>query len=572
MVSRGSAAVAAPRRADVSAARERRSKDWHRYAGWIVGAVLAALSAATAGAGSNDAGGTAPVVVAPASLPRIAAVDPRYQSYNVEMAEVIGGNFWKPYDQQSLAASKAPPAAAPSVAGAAAAPVAGQDPAMFQARAPIDLANARLRKLAAALGPAYMRTSGTWANSVYFHDSDSTPPPAAPPGFQGVLTRPEWKGVIDFAHAVNAKLVSSFVISAGVRDAAGVWTPGQAEKFLAYTKANGGQIAAAEFFNEPDMPAFGGAPAGYDAAAYARDFAVFRRFAKAAAPDMLVVGPGSVGEGVLLPALSGGMAKGFIKTEDMLAATPRPQFDVFSYHYYGAASIRCATMGAGAQTTADAALSEQWLGRTDLSYDFYVTNLRNRFEPGRPVWITETADAACGGNPWAATFLDSFRYLDQLGRLAKRGVQVVFHNTLASSEYGLLNQATFAPRPNYWAALLWHRLMGSTVLDAGPSNPGLHLYAQCLPGHPGGVTLLAVNTDPEHPASLELPMAAQRYTLSANKLEDTEVQLNKRTLALGADDTLPSLQGAAIAGGQVELAPASITFLAMAEAGNASCR
>jgi len=30
-------------------------------------------------------------------MPRIADVDERYQSYNVEMAEVIGGNFWKPY-------------------------------------------------------------------------------------------------------------------------------------------------------------------------------------------------------------------------------------------------------------------------------------------------------------------------------------------------------------------------------------------------------------------------------------------------------------------------------------------
>ena len=35
-------------------------------------------------------------------------------------------------------------------------------------RAPIDLTNARLRKLAAALAPAYVRVSGTWANATYF--------------------------------------------------------------------------------------------------------------------------------------------------------------------------------------------------------------------------------------------------------------------------------------------------------------------------------------------------------------------------------------------------------------------
>ena len=48
--------------------------------------------------------------------------------------------------------------------------------------------------------------------------------------------------------------------------------------------------------NEPNFAAMGGAPAGYDAAAYGRDFKVFRAFAKETAPDMLILGPGSVGE------------------------------------------------------------------------------------------------------------------------------------------------------------------------------------------------------------------------------------------------------------------------------------
>ncbi|CAM5491008.1 hypothetical protein [Rhodanobacter lindaniclasticus] len=156
------------------------------------------------------------------------------------------------------------------------------------------------------------------------------------------------------------------------------------------------------------MPVYGGAPKGYSAADYARDLAVFRRFAEAAAPDMQIVGPGSVGEGVLMPLMGGaGMADGLVSTADMLTAQPPPKFDVFSYHFYGAASIRCAAMGAGAQTTAADALSEAWLARTDTSY-FYVKGLRDRYEPGKPVWITETADAACGGNPWASSFLDSF--------------------------------------------------------------------------------------------------------------------------------------------------------------------
>ena len=169
------------------------------------------------------------------------------------------------------------------------------NPALYAYRPPLDLTNARLRKLAAALGPAYVRVSGTWANTSYFPESDRAPS-TPPPGFTGVLTRPQWKGVVDFARAVDADIVTSFATSPGTRDAAGVWTPAQASRFLAYTGSIGGRIAAAEFMNEPSLALMGGAPAGYDAAAYGRDFKVFRPFVKQAAPNMLILGPGSVGE------------------------------------------------------------------------------------------------------------------------------------------------------------------------------------------------------------------------------------------------------------------------------------
>jgi hypothetical protein len=35
--------------------------------------------------------------VDPATLPRIGTIDERFQSYNIEMVEVTGGRFWKPY-------------------------------------------------------------------------------------------------------------------------------------------------------------------------------------------------------------------------------------------------------------------------------------------------------------------------------------------------------------------------------------------------------------------------------------------------------------------------------------------
>ena len=349
----------------------------------------------------------------------------------------------------------------------------------------------------------------------------------------------------------------------------GVWTPDQARQLLAYTKSVGGSIAAAEYMNEPTYAEMGGAPKGYDAAAFARDFSVFLPFVKKAAPDMLVLGPGGVGEGIPLAPI--GLAGSIVKTEDILKATG-PGFDGFSYHSYGATSKRCASMGPASQTTADAALSEDFLSRADTIEAFYG-GLRDKFEPGKPLWLTETADAACGGNPWAATFLDSFRYLDQLGRLARRGVQVHMHNTLASSDYGLLDENTLMPRPNYWAALLWHKFMGPTVLDPGLSAAsGLHIYAHCLRGQPGGVALLAINTDRAASQSLDLAQAAERYTLSAPSLDAAIVQLNGSELKLGDDAAIPSLTGISSGSGHLTFPPATITFLAMPKANNASCR
>ena len=412
-----------------------------------------------------------------------------------------------------------------------------------------------------------MRVSGTWANSAYFQDSENAAPANAPSGFSGVLTREEWKGVIDFSHAVNAEIVTSVAMGSGSRDAQGVWTSDQVRQLFEYTKSAGGRIAASEFMNEPTYAAMGGAPKGYDAASYGRDVAVFRTFLRKTAPDTLFLGPGSVGEGPFAMP----MGNGVLKSEDLLRATG-PVSDVFSYHLYAAASQRCSSMGASSQTTAAAALSQDWLSRPEKIGAFYA-DLRDKSEPGKSLWITETADAACGGNPWAATFLDTFRYLIQHASLAQRGVKVIMHNTLASSDYGLLDENTFSPRPNYWAALLWRRLMGATVLDPQIKlAPNLYVYAHCLRNHPRGVALLVINADGQQVQEITLALEAERYTLTANQLQDRAVQLNGKALELNSDSDIPEFVGQRTRTGRISFAPASITFLVIPNANNSSCR
>jgi heparanase len=359
-------------------------------------------------------------------------------------------------------------------------------------------------------------------------------------------------------------------ISPGVRDASGAWTAEQARRLTDFTRSAGGRIAAAEFMNEPMIAGIGGAPKGYDAKAYARDFRVFERFARQADPNLIILGPGSGGETAASDSAARDGSEGTIASRALLQQTGRG-VDVFSYHHYGALSQRCTGVAGTRQDLEQQALSEDWFASTDRTLAFY-RGLRDAFEPGKPIWLTETAEAACGGNPQASTFLDTFRYLDQLGRLAKAGVQVVMHNTLAASDYGLLDETTLTPRPNYWGGLLWHRLMGATVLDPRVSiAAGQHVYAHCRRDTPGGVTLLVVNND-RSPHVLETPLAGERYTLSAEPLENGEVKLNGRVLKLGPGDDIPPLEGEAAAAGPVEFAPATITFLTQERTGNEACR
>lgn len=525
---------------------------------WIGAALWLAVAAAPAG--SLPAQVKSAAALAPSTMPRLGTVDPRYLSFNVEMVEVTGGRFWAPY--KAIAATQGT-AKSDAAQNPNSDRQVGGNSALYRFRPPIDLSNPRLRKLAGALGPSYLRVSGTWQNSTYFQNDDHPALRQPPEGFKSVLTRAEWKGVIDFSKAIGARVVTSVAISPGARDAQGVWTPSQAKAVFDYTKSLGSDIAATEFMNEPTFPGPGGAPQGYDAAAFAKDVKVFETFLRKESPRTLFLGPGGVGEGVSL--VPGGVKMRLIATEDLMKATG-PVFDAFSYHFYGTVSRRC-----GGTATAEQALSAQWLDRTDAVETFYAA-LRDKYLPGKPLWLTETGEAACGGDQLAGEFVDTFRFVNQLGSLSEKGVKVVIHNTLASSDYGLLNEDTLDPKPDYWAALLWKRTMGTTVLDPEASTDrSVRIFSHCLPGRKGGVTVVALNTDTSHEGAVTIPLAGGRLTLTALELTSTAVLLNGTELQAGSDGSLPALKEMPAQAGTQHLAPGSITFLTFPSAHNKSC-
>ena len=465
-------------------------------------------------------------------LPEVAEVDPRFQSYNVEMVEVTGGRFWAPYG--------------------------GPTGEVYRMRPAEDLTDKRLRALARYLGPSYMRVSGTWANTTFL-DTEGEHLTAPPPGYNQILTRAQWRGVVDFAKAVGAKIGVSYAVGEGAREPNGVWNTDQAQRLLDLTRAAGGDIAYTEYVNEPNGASLSSLPKNYSVSDYTRDFAIFRARAKKAAPGMPIVGPVGVGEGAGLGKVPVASLERMVLTEKLMEANPGT-VDIVSYHFYGAVSHRC--HGKGPQV-ADRAqvLSPAWLDLTLRDRRHYGA-LRDKYEPGDAMWVTETAQAACGGSPWASSFVDSFRYVNQLGLLAQKGIKVVFHNTLAASDYSLIDQETCVPCPNYWAAVLWRRTMGTAVLASPASpTPDLRLYAHCLPGKPGGVGLAAINLG-DGAVTFPVGARARAWMLASPSLDSKAITVNGRSPRSENSGELSGLPGTPIET-SVSVPATSIAFVAL---------
>lgn len=480
--------------------------------------------------------------------------DPRLVSYNVEMTEITGGTFWKPYSAAQIAGTEEFE------------PIKNLEDfsSMMAVFPPIDLTNEKLRALARAIGPAWVRVSGSWATKTYY-DFDGHTGGAAPQGFQSVLSKAQWDGVLDFVRAIGARLMISVANCIGVHRQDGSWDPAQADLIFRYSREYGVPIEAAEFMNEPNSMAISGAPAGYTPADFARDQDAFFRFMRAHYPDVLLVGPcatGDAGIGERVTDRSNPLmaAMQSTPTAELLAGCKESP-DIFSYHYYNGISERGAAMSG--HWPAELATCEEYLSIAGHTVRYYLP-LRDSCCPGAPLWVTESGDAGCGGNTWASTYLDVIRFANELGDFSQTAKGVIFHNTLCSSDYGLLQHGSYEPRPNYWLAVLWDRLMGTTAFATGePVREGAHLYAHSRKDGQAGAVYLLVNNNREA-TEVELPAPAQRYALSAPQLRAPVMELNGRPLVL-EDGALPALEPEQVPAGTAFAAPHTVTFFVLGQ-------
>ncbi|WJX24251.1 heparanase [Trifolium repens] len=123
-----------------------------------------------------------------------------------------------------------------------------------------------------------------------------------------------------------------------------------------------------------------------------------------------------------------------------------------------------------------------------------VSDSVRKFTPWAGAWVGESGGAYnSGGKDVSHTFVNGFWYLDQLGMTSTLDHKVFCRQTLIGGNYALLNTTTFIPNPDYYGAILWHRLMGSKVLSVShEGSPYLRTYAHCSKQRPG-ITVLIIN-------------------------------------------------------------------------------
>jgi len=148
--------------------------------GFIQNSARVVVAAPGAAAGCVGIASAAPISINSSVRPRIATVDERYQSCNVEMAEVIGGNFWKPYAKKGERPWEDKSAATAAKSNSAPFQI-GQDSSMFEPQPRIDLSNVRLPKPAAALGSCRRLSRAAASPTSAACSSRPWPRPSSPP-------------------------------------------------------------------------------------------------------------------------------------------------------------------------------------------------------------------------------------------------------------------------------------------------------------------------------------------------------------------------------------------------------
>ncbi|XP_038707249.1 heparanase-like protein 2 [Tripterygium wilfordii] len=280
----------------------------------------------------------------------------------------------------------------------------------------------------------------------------------------------------------------------------GEWNAKNSRDLMNYTISRGYKIDSYELGNEL---CGGGIAARLTAEQYGKDMIKLKKIVQELYPNPStqpkLVGP------------AGFYDEKWFKT--FLQVTGPNVVDGVSHHIYN--------LGAGVDKNLIHRIQDPFfLSRVAKTYS-EVSKIIEEFGPWSGAWVGEAGGAYnSGGKDVSHTFANGFWYLDQLGMTSTLNHKVYCRQTLIGGNYGLLNTTTFIPNPDYYGALLWHRLMGSNVLSVNHNgSPYLRVYSHCSRNKPG-VTLLIINMSNSTFSSVSAVNDMNLYTSSSMEVSN----------------------------------------------------
>ncbi|GMQ07293.1 hypothetical protein CsSME_00051546 [Camellia sinensis var. sinensis] len=351
----------------------------------------------------------------------------------------------------------------------------------------LDLNNNIFLNAVKAFSPLKIRLGGTLQDKVIYETQDHSPPciPFSTNaselfGFtKGCLPLSRWDELNAFFNKSRARVIFGLNALNGRSiqadgSAAGTWDYTNAKSFIRYTVEKGYTIHGWELGNE-----LSGSGVGVRVAAnqYASDTIFLQNIVhniyKGTEPKPLIIAPGGFFDATWF--------------KEFMNETTN-SLDVISHHIYN--------LGPGVdEHLVKKILDPDYLDGEADTFSRLQRTLKN--SPNSPIaWVGEAGGAYNSGrNLVTNAFVFSFWYLDQLGMASAFDTKTYCRQSLIGGNYGLLNTTTFVPNPDYYSALLWHRLMGrKALLTSFSGTKKIRSYAHCAK-HSQGITLLMINLD-----------------------------------------------------------------------------
>ncbi|XP_047339177.1 heparanase-like protein 1 [Impatiens glandulifera] len=396
----------------------------------------------------------------------------------------------------------------------------------------LDLSKATLEKAIEAFGPLRIRIGGSLQDQVLYNVGNLKTPchpfkkmSGGLFGFsRGCLPMKRWDKVNKFFSKTGALVTFGLNALYGRHETkkkgtwGGNWDSSNARDFIKYTISKGYNIDSWEFGNELSGSGVG---ASVGSEQYGKDVIKLKSiidelYNQSQSKIPILLAPG-----------------GFYDKQwfnKFLQVSGSSVVNAVSHHIYN--------LGPGVdRKLVNKILDPNFLSRVTRTFIDLQQTIRTH-GPWSSAWVGEAGGAYnSGGRNISDTFVYSFWYLDQLGMAAKYNTKVYCRQSLIGGNYGLLDMNTYAPNPDYFSALLWHRLMGKEVLSVKSiGSPYLRSYAHCSKGN-GGITLLLINLSKntnftiklENLISLSMKNMTENTRLITRSLKSTFSWVGKKT-------------------------------------------